>query len=164
MAAAITFDLNGNPVTVDASAVRLVKQSMPWLSTEYFIYFMRFQYYDGTNYYHMTIQLNTQNVTATTYDLSNQAGMTTTDQIKDSNSLDVSTSREYSRPYAMDPAFTLTLSSVAGNLADGTFSGDMHYCDAPPTMDPTTGTITLPTPIATIAITNGVINAIPIEV
>jgi len=158
----ITMKIDGVSVTCNASNAVFMKRVDYSLPDVFFQYFLIFPYKDGANNYLMDMRFYTQAMSVRNYIISNMAGMSDMEDIKDSNAMTARTYREYSRLYNSWSDFHVNVTSVASNLAAGTFEGKLNHFDNSSTIDPSTGLIALPGATQYITITEGAFSNIPI--
>lgn len=161
--AIITFDLDGTPITVNASTAKFVKQACYDLADVYYTYFLRFQYDINGLWQYMTIRLFTDTLTATTYRTANQLGMSDMEQIRNSNSMYLATVFDRGEVYNSDSAFQFIITGFnSGGDASGTFSGNISFYTTSISLSGSSVPILYPVPAITKVIANGVFTDIPV--
>ncbi len=164
MAASLSFDVNGTPVTINTPLGNIRWQKTPVYvgPVTLFNYIMLVSFNDGTIDRTLEMRLFTDTFQRIVYQLSNQGTLTEATDIALSNSMYI---RSYLNNdlYNSDANATIQITAVSSApSADGIFTADLVLYRATPAINATPPVLTDPTVIDTISITNGVFTDIPI--
>lgn len=165
MAASLSFDINGSPVTINTPLGNLRWQKTPVYvgvgTNTLFNYIMLVSFNDGTIDRTLELRLYTDTIAAITYEPANQGTLTESTDIALCNSMYMRTMLN-NEVYNSDANAQIIVSAVSSTPdCIGTFSGDLLLYRGTPIINSSNPVLTDPTVIDTISITNGSFTDIP---